>query len=32
MPRFSAMSSKSLNVPIPVDLNKSLRSVLDCYH
>ena len=28
----TAMSSKSLNVPIPVDLNKSLRSVLDCYH
>ncbi|KAJ9685229.1 hypothetical protein PVL29_017308 [Vitis rotundifolia] len=28
----TAMISKSLNVPIPVDLNQSLRSVLDCYH
>ncbi|KAJ9685225.1 hypothetical protein PVL29_017306 [Vitis rotundifolia] len=27
-----SMISKSLNVPIPVDLNQSLRSVLDCYH
>ena len=28
----TTMISKSLNVPIPVDLNQSLRSVLDCYH
>ena len=27
-----AMISKSLKMPIPVSLNQSLRSVLDCYH
>ena len=28
----TAMISKSLKMPIPVNLNQSLRRVLDCYH